>query len=42
MYMSCAHDSQTDAPNGICMLAKTLCELTDDNQELIEITKKSS
>ncbi len=32
-------DSQTDAPNGVCMLAKTLCELTEDNQELIEITK---
>ncbi len=32
-------DTQTDAPNGICMLSKTLCELTDENQELIDVTK---
>lgn len=33
-------DSQHDAPNGMCMLAKTIGELTDDNQELIDITKQ--
>ncbi len=26
-------------PNGICRLAKTLCELTEDNQALIALTK---
>lgn len=31
--------SQTDAPNGLCMLTKTIGELTDENQELIDITK---
>lgn len=31
--------TQCDAPNGICMLAKTISELTEDNQELINITK---
>lgn len=32
-------DTQNDAPNGMCMLAKTIGELTDDNQVLIDITK---
>lgn len=31
-------ETQTDAPNGICMLSKTLSELTEDNQDLIDIT----
>lgn len=32
-------DTQTDAPNGVCMLAKTIGELTHENQELIDVTK---
>jgi AcrR family transcriptional regulator len=32
-------DTQTDAPNGMCMLSKTLGELTEQNQELIDVTK---
>ncbi len=32
-------DTQVDAPNGVCMLAKTMCELTDENQDLIDVTK---
>ena len=32
-------DTQTDAPNGMCMLSKTLGELTEENQELIDVTK---
>ncbi|WP_394130811.1 TetR/AcrR family transcriptional regulator [Shewanella maritima] len=32
-------DTQEGAPNGMCMLAKTMGELTDENQELIDITK---
>ncbi|GAB1623805.1 TetR/AcrR family transcriptional regulator [Agarivorans albus] len=32
-------DTQTDAPNGVCMLAKTMNELTEENQELIDATK---
>jgi len=32
-------NSQTNAPNGMCMLAKTMGELTEENQELIDITK---
>ena len=32
-------DTQTDAPNGVCMLSKTLSELTEENQTLIEVTK---
>lgn len=32
-------DTQTDAPNGMCMLSKTLGELTEENQELLDITK---
>ncbi|ANB24214.1 TetR family transcriptional regulator [Alteromonas stellipolaris] len=32
-------DTQTDAPNGVCMLAKTMGELTSENQDLIEVTK---
>ena len=32
-------DTQNTAPNGMCMLAKTLGELTEDNQDLIDITK---
>jgi TetR/AcrR family transcriptional regulator, transcriptional repressor for nem operon len=32
-------DTQTDAPNGVCMLAKTMGELTQENQELIDVTK---
>jgi AcrR family transcriptional regulator len=32
-------DTQQDAPNGMCMLAKTISELTEDNQELIDTTK---
>lgn len=31
-------ETQTGAPNGICMLSKTLSELTEDNQDLIDIT----
>ncbi|ORT50157.1 TetR family transcriptional regulator [Vibrio sp. qd031] len=32
-------DTQSDAPNGVCMLAKTMGELTEENQELLEVTK---
>ena len=32
-------DSQDNAPNGMCMLTKTISELTEDNQELIDTTK---
>lgn len=32
-------ETQNDAPNGMCMLAKTIGELTNDNQALIDITK---
>ncbi|MEC6796795.1 TetR/AcrR family transcriptional regulator [Photobacterium sp. S4TG1] len=32
-------DTQTNAPNGVCMLAKTIGELTSENQELINVTK---
>lgn len=31
--------SKDDAPNGMCMLTKTMNELTSDNQDLIDITK---
>lgn len=31
--------TQDNAPNGVCMLTKTLNELTDDSQELVDITK---
>lgn len=32
-------ETQTGTPNGMCMLAKTLGELTEDNQELLDTTK---
>ena len=32
-------DTQNDAPNGMCMLSKTIGELTEDNQDLIDMTK---
>lgn len=32
-------DSIDHAPNGMCMLAKTIAELTEANQNLIDITK---
>ncbi|MCD9522424.1 TetR family transcriptional regulator [Photobacterium carnosum] len=32
-------DTLTNAPNGVCMLAKTIGELTSENQELIDVTK---
>lgn len=32
-------DTQTNAPNGMCMLSKTIGELTEENQDLIDITK---
>ena len=32
-------DTQTDAPNGVCMLTKTIAELTSENQALIDVTK---
>ncbi|NKF50390.1 TetR/AcrR family transcriptional regulator [Shewanella sp. WXL01] len=32
-------DTQNSAPNGMCMLAKTLGELTEDNQDLVDTTK---
>lgn len=32
-------DSQDNAPNGICMLSKTIGELTEENQDLINATK---
>ncbi|USD67601.1 TetR/AcrR family transcriptional regulator [Vibrio sp. SCSIO 43136] len=31
--------SQTDAPNGMCMLAKTVAELTDENADLLAQAK---
>ena len=31
--------TQDGAPNGTCMLAKTIGELTSENQDLIDITK---
>jgi AcrR family transcriptional regulator len=31
--------TQDGAPNGMCMLAKTISELTSENQDLIDITK---
>ncbi|MEL0636900.1 TetR/AcrR family transcriptional regulator [Marinomonas sp. TI.3.20] len=34
-------DTQTDAPNGMCMLAKTVAELTDSNRDLLEEAKRS-
>jgi AcrR family transcriptional regulator len=33
-------DTQSDAPNGVCMLAKTMGELTPENQDLIDTTKQ--
>ncbi|GHA18843.1 TetR family transcriptional regulator [Arenicella chitinivorans] len=33
-------DTLTDAPNGMCMLCKTLSELTTENQDLIDATKR--
>lgn len=33
-------DTQDDAPNGVCMLSKTLSELTEDNLDLIDTTKE--
>lgn len=33
-------DTQGEAPNGMCMLAKTIGELTEDNQEIIDVTKE--
>ncbi|MDO6683911.1 MULTISPECIES: TetR/AcrR family transcriptional regulator [unclassified Agarivorans] len=33
-------DSRETAPSGMCMLVKTVAELTDDNAELLEQTKK--
>jgi TetR/AcrR family transcriptional repressor of nem operon len=32
-------DTKDDAPNAMCMLAKTIGELTEDNQNLIDTTK---
>lgn len=32
-------DTQCNAPNGMCMLTKTIGELNDEHQELIDITK---
>ncbi|WP_295893642.1 TetR/AcrR family transcriptional regulator [uncultured Vibrio sp.] len=32
-------DTADSAPNGVCMLAKTLGELTSEHQELLDITK---
>ncbi|TYK65714.1 TetR/AcrR family transcriptional regulator [Colwellia echini] len=34
-------DTQTDAPNGMCMLAKTVGELTEEHQELLTVAKNS-
>ncbi|REG86639.1 TetR/AcrR family transcriptional regulator [Marinomonas pollencensis] len=34
-------DSQTNAPNGMCMLAKTVAELGDENAELLAQAKQS-
>ena len=33
-------DTQDDAPNGMCMLSKTIAELTEENQDLIDTTKE--
>lgn len=33
-------DSRTHAPNGMCMLAKTIAELTDEQHDLLEHAKK--
>lgn len=32
-------DAQNNAPNGMCMLPKTIGELTEDNQDLIDAIK---
>ncbi len=32
-------DTQDNAPNGMCMLAKTIGELTEENQNLIDMTR---
>lgn len=32
-------DTQETAPNGVCMLSKTIGELTEEHQDLIDITK---
>lgn len=32
-------DAQDNAPNGMCMLAKTISELTEEDKELIDTTK---
>lgn len=32
-------DAQVNAPNGMCMLAKTISELTEEDKELIDTTK---
>ncbi|MFD2166956.1 TetR/AcrR family transcriptional regulator [Thalassotalea euphylliae] len=32
-------ESKASGPNGMCMLTKTLSELTSENQELIDLTK---
>ena len=34
-------ESKQSAPNGMCMLAKTVAELTDEHAELLEEAKKS-
>ena len=34
-------DTQTDAPNSLCMLTKTVAELTSDNAELLAEAKNS-
>ncbi|MBU2871860.1 TetR/AcrR family transcriptional regulator [Colwellia sp. E2M01] len=34
-------DTQKDAPNGMCMLAKTVGELTDEHQELLTTARSS-
>ncbi|MCZ4310426.1 MULTISPECIES: TetR/AcrR family transcriptional regulator [Vibrio] len=34
-------ESKKSAPNGMCMLAKTVAELTDEHAELLEEAKKS-
>lgn len=33
-------DTQVKAPNGMCMLAKTLGELTTEHEQLLEVTKQ--
>lgn len=32
--------SQENAPNGMCMLSKTIAELTDEHQELVVLTRE--